>query len=171
MIIFISILLSPYQRSLVITTPTTKPPAYRPSVYGRCVSSATASLPLREAWCLFLSTRSLSIYFLSLFLLFRSLFLFSFWVLHGCVCCILSTGRRSLAHIFVISMCSLFSLHTLLYLWRGRVVRNDSLIRRLGRQRSGIGVKTVPRPHLPCNRLVLIRNSHVMVLGTSRSSF
>jgi len=70
-------------------------------------------------------------------------------------------------HFFVISMCSLFSLHTLLYLWRGRVVRNDSLIRRLGRQRSGIGVKTVPRPHLPCNRLVLIRNSHVMVLGTS----
>ena len=70
------------------------------------------------------------------------------------------------SHTFLLFfMCSLFSLHTLLYLSRERVVRNDSLIQRLGRQRSGIGVKKVPRPRLPCNRLVLLG------ISMSQSSF
>ena len=65
-----------------------------------------------------------------------------FWVLAGCLCCILSTGRRSFAHIlcthfYVIFMSFIFFLHILLHLSRERVVRNDSLIQRLGRQRSG----------------------------------
>ena len=107
------------------------------------------------------STRSLSIYFLSLFLVFSFLSLSSFWVLHSCLCCILSTGRRSLVHIFfIVIFCVLyFSLHTLLYLSRESVVRNDSLIQRLGRQRSGIGVKTVPGSCFPCNRLTLLEIS------------
>ena len=115
-----------------------------------------------------ISLYALSVYIFSISFLFIS---FSIFALILCVArlhLLHPVNREAVTrtHFFVISMCSLFSLHTLLYLWRGRVVRNDSLIRRLGRQRSGIGVKTEPRPRLPCNRLVLIRNSHVMVLGT-----
>ena len=56
-------------------------------------------------------------------------------VLAGFIHCILSTGRRFHSSIFSVFY---FSFHTLLFLSRERVVRNDSLIQRLGRQRSGV---------------------------------
>lgn len=113
---------------------TTTPPASCPLCMGD-VSRSLALLHFRYGRLgVYFILRALCLYVLSI--------LSSFWVLDGCLCCILSTGRRSFAHIlcthfYVIFMCFIFFLHILLYLSRERVVRNDSLIQRLGRQRSG----------------------------------
>ena len=82
------------------------------------------------------------------------LFLSSFWVLPGFLCCILSTGRRF--HSYTLSMyIYVLFIFTLLYLSRERVVRNDSLIQRLGRQRSGGQCENnYPRSRHSCNRRV-----------------
>ena len=73
-----------------ITTLTTKPPASRPSVHGCCISpSRAASFPLREAWYLSHSARSLSICCLSSYF---HVIRFSIFVL------ILGVGRLPLLH-------------------------------------------------------------------------
>ena len=97
----------------------------------------------------FLTLRALCmcLYFYFLVIPFVFYFCPHFGLLAGCLCCILSTGRRSLVHIFVIFCFLYFFLHTLLYLSRERVVRNDSLIQRLGRQRSRGSVKTITLGH------------------------
>ena len=101
------------------------------------VSRLLAMLHLRYGRLgLYLTLRALCMCLYSYFFIIP--FVFYFCPHFGC--CLLHPVNREavpLVHIFVIFCVLYFSLHTLLYLSRERVVRNDSLIQRLGGSEVG----------------------------------
>ena len=108
-----------------------------------CEHIARPTCFIREACC----TSSQCAFCLSLFIFFSvcytHAYMASFWCLQASYTVSCQQGGGSTRPYFLWFHSSIFSVfyfsfHTLLFLSRERVVRNDSLIQRLGRQRSGV---------------------------------